>query len=95
MMKTMRKITKPIMWFVAVVFVGFLGWQGVFTSRSGTKGAIATINGQDVSVQDFQMMQDRNYRQFQQQLGDTVEIDEPTNQRIREKTWRTSSTRPF
>jgi len=86
MLKTMRKMTKPIMWFVAIMFVGFLGWQGVFTS-SNAPNAIAEINGQDISYQAYQAFYDRNYQLAQKEYGDTVEFDKVINDQIRANTW--------
>ncbi len=66
MLKTMRRITKPIMWFVAIIFVAFLGWQGVVTTKTNS-GTVATINGQDISIQLYQAFYDRTYRLAQQE----------------------------
>ena len=86
MLKTMRKITKPIMWFVAIMFVGFLGWQGVFTS-SNAPNTVAEINGENISYQAYQAFYDRNYQLAQKEYGDTVEFDKVINEQIRTKTW--------
>src|SRR4030067_1639373 len=86
MLKTMRKMTKPIMWFVAIIFVAFLGWQGVFTS-STAPNTIASINGENVSYQVYQAFYDRSYRLAQQEYGDTVEFDKVIEDQIRERTW--------
>lgn len=86
MLKTMRRITKPIMWLVAIAFVAFLGWEGVVTTKTNP-GTVATINGQDISIQVYQAFYDRSYRLAQQELGDTVEFDDYINQRIKEGTW--------
>jgi peptidyl-prolyl cis-trans isomerase D len=85
MLKTMRKITKPIMWFVAIMFVGFLGWQGAVNIKG--QGNIAIINGQDIPYQAYQSFYDRNYQLAQKEYGDTVEFDKVINEQIRTKTW--------
>jgi peptidyl-prolyl cis-trans isomerase D len=86
MLKTMRRITKPIMWLVAITFVGFLGWQGVFTNQNAPN-TIAKINGEDISYELYNAYHNRNYRLAQQQYGDTVEFDDFVNRLIRESTW--------
>ncbi len=87
MLKTMRKITKPIMWFVAIMFVGFLGWQGAVNIKGRGQGDIAVINGQKVSYQAYQAFYDRNYQLAQKEYGDTVEFDKTVTDQIRSKTW--------
>ena len=86
MLKTMRKMTKPIMWFVAIIFVAFLGWQGVFTDQQAPN-SIAEINGQDISYQVYDSFYQRNYKLAQQQYGDTIEFDDYIVKQIKDKTW--------
>ncbi len=86
MLKTMRKMTKPIMWFVAIIFVAFLGWQGVFTGPN-TGNTIAKINGEDISYQVYDVFYQRSYRLAQQEFGDTVEFDQYIEEQIRNRTW--------
>src|SRR5574341_1594515 len=85
MLKTMRKMTKPIMWFVAIIFVAFLGWQGAVNIKG--QGNIAIINGQDIPYQAYQSFYDRNYQLAQKEYGDTVEFDKVITDQIRTKTW--------
>jgi peptidyl-prolyl cis-trans isomerase D len=86
MLKTMRKMTKPIMWFVAIIFVAFLGWQGVFTGPN-TGNTIALINGEDISFQVYDAFYQRSYRLAQQEYGDTVEFDQYIEEQIKNRTW--------
>jgi|GEM_PF-2436479 len=87
MLKTMRKMTKPIMWFVAIIFVAFLGWQGAFNTKGRGSGDIAVINGQNVSYQVYQGFYERNYQLAQKEYGDTLEFDKTITDQIRNKTW--------
>lgn len=64
-MQSMRKATKPIVWFVALAFVGtiFLAWGMDFTSRPGERGIIGEVSG--TKIQDEQYRQVLNYMYYQ------------------------------
>lgn len=77
-MGSMRRATKPVVWLVALAFVGtiFLAWGMDLTSRPGEKGIIGEVSG--TTIQDEQYRQVLNYMYYQrneqkpgQELTDT------------------------
>ncbi len=86
MMKTMRKLTKQIMWVVVVAFVGTIifAWGMEFSAKNKKTGVIATINGEDIQVAAFQQYYDQALRQTEKEKGD---VDEQTSYQIRDEVW--------
>lgn len=64
-MRSLRRATKPVVWFVALAFVGtiFLAWGMDFTRRPGEKGIIGEVAGTD--IMDEQYRQVLNYLYYQ------------------------------
>ena len=88
MMKKMRKITKSVMWFVVVAFVGTIifAWGMDLTGKSsGVKpDVIATVNDQEISVQAYNNLLDSRSKEAEQSYG---ELTEEIVQSLREQTF--------
>lgn len=88
MMKKMRQITKSVMWFVVVAFVGTIifAWGMDLTGKSsGVKpDVIATVNDQDISIQAFNNLYDSRSREAEKSYG---ELTEEMMQSLREQTF--------
>ncbi len=86
MMKTMRKMTKLILWFVVLAFVGTIifAWGMEFSTRRSKQGLISRVNGQDVSIQLFNFLSDQQERQYETNQG---EVNEDIRRQIRDQVW--------
>ena len=84
MLKAMRKLTKHIMWFVIVAFVGTIifAWGMEFTSKQQRKGILASINGEEIELYTFQYYYDQALRQAEKEQGD---LDDQAAIRIRDE----------
>jgi parvulin-like peptidyl-prolyl isomerase len=86
MMKTMRRMTKSILWIVIAAFVGTIvfAWGMQFTARKSKQGVIAVINGKDIPIQSFQMI-------YEQRLKDAekgeAEVTEESTKKLRDQVW--------
>jgi len=88
MMKKMRKITKSVMWFVVVAFVGTIifAWGMDLTGKSsGVKpDVIATVNDQEISVQGYNSLFENRYKEAEQSYG---ELTQEMVQSLRDQTF--------
>ncbi|MGB3093218.1 MAG: peptidylprolyl isomerase, partial [Candidatus Zixiibacteriota bacterium] len=84
MLKAMRKLTKHIMWFVIVAFVGTIifAWGMDLGSRKQRRGVIASINGEEIELYTFQYYYDQALRQAEKEQGD---VDDQTAIQIRDE----------
>lgn len=77
MMKKMRQITKSVMWFVVIAFVGTIifAWGMDLTGKSsGVKpDVIATVNDQDISVQAFNNLLESRSKEAEQSYGELTQ----------------------
>ena len=88
MMKKMRQITKSVMWFVVIAFVGTIifAWGMDLTGKSsGVKpDVIATVNDQDISIQGYNNLLETRYKEAEQSYG---ELTEEMVQSLRDQTF--------
>ncbi len=86
MMKAMRKLTKQILWIVIAAFVGTIifAWGMEFSATKQKRGILATINGQNVHLTNFQYLYDQALREAEKSEG---RVDDETAYRIREEVW--------
>jgi len=86
MMKSMRKMTRSVIWIVVVAFVGtiFFAWGMQFTSRKSKEGLIAVINKQDIPFQNFQYLYEIKLREAEK--GEE-EVTDQTTKNLRDQTW--------
>jgi peptidyl-prolyl cis-trans isomerase D len=86
MLKTMRKITKTVMWIVVAAFVGTIifAWGMEFSHRGSKAGVAGIINGEKISTQQFYQIYENDRREAEKQRG---EIDEEEAENLREQTW--------
>src|SRR5574337_445815 len=74
-LKRMRGYTKALsvtLWLVIAAFIGttFLVWGFRSTSGPGRADTIATVEGEKIPYADYQQAYQRQYRQYQEKLGD-------------------------
>jgi peptidyl-prolyl cis-trans isomerase D len=86
MMKAMRKLTKQILWIVIAAFVGTIifAWGMEFSARKQKQGILATINGQDVHLANFQYLYDEALKKAEENQGN---IDDQTAYQIRDRVY--------
>jgi len=53
MMRSMRAITKPVFWIVAVTFVGWLAYGQVTEILGGSRDTVLKVNGREVRLQEY------------------------------------------
>lgn len=75
MLKRMRGYTKALsvtLWLVIFAFIGttFLVWGFRSTSGPGRQDTIAAVEGEKIPYADYQEVYQRQYRQYQEKLGD-------------------------
>lgn len=75
MLKRMREYSKALsvtLWVVIFAFVGttFLVWGFRSTSGQGGVNPIAAVEGENIPYAEYQQTYQRQYRQYQEQLGD-------------------------
>ncbi|MDH4222439.1 MAG: peptidylprolyl isomerase [candidate division Zixibacteria bacterium] len=86
MMKSMRKMTRSILWIVIAAFVGTIvfAWGMQFTGRKSTEGLIAVINGEKIPVQNFQYLYEVKLKEAEK--GEEGITDDFTKN-LREQVW--------
>ncbi len=92
-MKAMRSQMKLIMWIVAVAMV--VGFGFIITGTGGNlgksqsklaQGIAGEVNGQSISLRQYQEVYRQNMRNYRQQSGG--EPDEATGKQIENETWQ-------
>ncbi len=86
MMKTMRKMTRSILWIVIAAFVGTIvfAWGMQFTSKKAKQGVIAVINGKDIPYQSFQYLYDQKMRDAEKKSD---EVTDQVAKDLRDQAW--------
>ncbi|MFH0931527.1 MAG: peptidylprolyl isomerase [Candidatus Zixiibacteriota bacterium] len=86
MMKTMRKMTRSIIWIVIAAFVGTIvfAWGMQFTSRKSKEGVIAVVNGKDIPVQSFQYLYENKLKEAEKK---EEEVTDQVAKNLRDQTW--------
>jgi len=86
MMKTMRKMTRSILWIVIAAFVGTIvfAWGMEFTSRKSKQGVIAVINGKDIPYQSFQYLYEQKLRDAEKKSD---EVTDQVAKDLRDQAW--------
>ncbi len=86
MMKTMRKMTRSILWIVIAAFVGTIvfAWGMQFTSRGSKQGVIAIVNGKDIPVQSFQYLYENKLKEAEKK---EAEVTDQVAKNLRDQTW--------
>jgi len=86
MMKTMRKMTRSILWIVIAAFVGTIvfAWGMQFTSRGSKQGVIAVVNGKDIPVQSFQYLYENKLKEAEKK---ETEVTDQVAKNLRDQTW--------
>jgi len=74
-LKRMRGYTKALsvtLWLVIFAFIGttFLVWGFRSTSGPGEENSIAAVEGEKIPYAEYQQAYQRQYRQYQEKLGD-------------------------
>ena len=92
-MKAMRSQMKLIMWIVAIAMV--VGFGFIITGTGGSlgksqsklaQGIVGEVNGQSISLRQFQEMYRQNLQNYRQQSGG--EPDDATAKQIENQTWQ-------
>jgi len=86
MMKTMRNMTRSVIWIVVVAFVGTIvfAWGMQFSGRKSKEGIIAVINGKDILFQNFQYLYEQKLREAEK--GEE-EVTDQVSKKLRDQTW--------
>ncbi|MDP2959922.1 MAG: peptidylprolyl isomerase, partial [candidate division Zixibacteria bacterium] len=86
MMKTMRNMTRSIIWIVIAAFVGTIvfAWGMQFTSRKSKEGVIAVVNGKDIPVQSFQYLYENKLKEAEKK---EEEVTDQVAKNLRDQTW--------
>jgi peptidyl-prolyl cis-trans isomerase D len=86
MMKTMRKMTRSILWIVIAAFVGTIvfAWGMQFTSRKSKQGVIAIVNGKDIPIQSFQYLYENKLKEAEKK---EEEVTDQVAKNLRDQTW--------
>lgn len=86
MMETMRKNTKRVLWVVIIAFLGTIvfAWGMQLTSSRKIKGIVGTVNGEEISLQQYNFYIDRLVRQAQDK---GTEVTEQQMRSFREQAW--------
>jgi hypothetical protein len=86
MMKTMRKMTRSILWIVIAAFVGTIvfAWGMQFTSKKSKQGVIAVINGKDIPYQSFQYLYEQKLRDAEKKSD---EVTDQIAKDLRDQAW--------
>ncbi|PIE57130.1 MAG: hypothetical protein CSA34_00510 [Desulfobulbus propionicus] len=61
-------VIQAVVFLIAVVFI----FWGVGSNLGGNRNAVATVNGEDITIQEFQRAYSRLVEQYQQQLGGQI-----------------------
>ncbi len=69
MMRTMRAITKPVFWIVAISFVGWLAYGQVTEILGGGKDVVLKVDGHVVRATQYQGALQAAYEQARRQAG--------------------------
>ncbi len=89
-MKSMRQVTKPVVWIVALAFVGtiFLAWGMDLTRRPGERGVVGKVAGRQIQNEEYRQVLNYVYNQRAQENPNQ---DLPASQmnRIRDEAFTT------
>ncbi|MCZ7625818.1 MAG: SurA N-terminal domain-containing protein [Candidatus Methylomirabilis sp.] len=71
-MRGYSNVLKVTLWLVIAAFVGttFFVWGFRSTSGPGRQNAVAAVEGEQIPYTEYQQAYQRQYRQYQEQLGD-------------------------
>src|SRR5438445_2277107 len=69
MMRSMRAITKPVFWVVAVTFIGWMAYGQVQDFVQGGKDVVLKVDGAVVRQQPFQQQYQAALEQYRRQQG--------------------------
>ncbi|PYO97500.1 MAG: hypothetical protein DMD61_12190 [Gemmatimonadetes bacterium] len=69
MMRSMRAITKPVFWVVAVTFIGWMAYGQVQDFVQGGKDVVLKVDGAVVRQQPFQQQYQATLEQYRRQQG--------------------------
>ncbi len=81
-MKLLRRSTKPIIWIVALAFMGtiFLAWGMNLTRLPAEKGIVGKAAGKDIRDEQYRQVLDYMYYQYHQQNPGTELTDSDARQ---------------
>ena len=88
MLSKFRKMTKYVIWFVVIAFVGTIifAWGMDVTRSKSQKNIIGTVDGHDFEYRDYQPYYESLYNQVQQQQQGG-ELDYATLRNMRRQAW--------
>ncbi|PYP32319.1 MAG: hypothetical protein DMD49_06240, partial [Gemmatimonadetes bacterium] len=76
MMRSMRAITKPVFWVVAVTFVGWLAYGQVTEILGGSRDTVLKVNGREVRLQEYDAARQAAFEQVRRQAGGRLTREE-------------------
>ncbi len=87
MMTKLREMTFVFIWILVFAFVGLMvfEWGMDITGIKGRSNVVGTIDGQKVTIQEFQQAMQNAYMQEKQMTGQ--EPDEEKMQELRDRVW--------
>lgn len=88
MLSTLRDYSSYFLWFVVLTFVGFMAFSGVQEcgSSPATRGVLAEINGQPITLSNYSMAVSMATQNQQGQSGE--ELTDQQISQIRDQTWQ-------
>lgn len=88
MLSTLRDYSSYFLWFVVITFVGFMTISGVREcgSSPSTRGVLAEINGQPITLSQYSMAVSRATQNRQAESGQ--ELTDQEISQIRDQTWQ-------
>lgn len=88
MLRTLRDYSSYFLWFVVITFVGFMAFSGVRAcgSSPSTRGVLAEINGQPITLSAYSMAVGRATQNRQAQSGE--ELTDQQISQIRDQAWQ-------
>ncbi len=89
-MKSLRQVTKPVVWIVALAFVGtiFLAWGMDLTRRPGERGVIGKVAGEEIRDEQYRQVLNYVYNQRAQEAQGR-ELSESELSQMRDEAFRT------
>ena len=76
MMRSMRAITKPVFWVVAVTCVGWLAYGQVTEILGGSRDTVLKVNGREVRLQEYDAARQAAFEQVRRQAGGRLTREE-------------------
>ncbi|MCK4359472.1 MAG: peptidylprolyl isomerase [Candidatus Cloacimonetes bacterium] len=85
MLNKMRAMSKPIIWIIAIVFIGGMGTMGIGEIFK-TKYHVGVIDGKKIKYEEYYKMLQNSYTNYIENSEDK-EIDEATYRQLNDQTW--------